>query len=397
MEKVIKVFVSMNKPARGVKVSKVSADERVSVRYLQKHYEVPIDPAEESLALVLASAESGSWSLIVERPWASKRVDLPALPKNGPLGWWHTYSGIDGSSHHRGSGVTVGVVDEGLTVLPTDQMLGHVEIIEPRDEDMSWVELGYLPRTDHGNAVASLMFGRCGKAGFEGVAPGAKAFFFGARLPKALRPAENNGRGLNPGMVARGIRRLSLECGCDIINLSAGLPYNIPTVHDAIVDAQANGTLVFVAAGNSGPDTVVYPAVHDEAVAVAAIGRRGFAPSFTCEARDDQMSQCEIEEGHYLWASSAVGPHVQFAAPGSNVIWSFQGEGASAVSGTSYSSPIAAAIAAVILSDRLDEWQSIPRSKDRWNTMLSILNDSVPDKDRPSALKGGAILRVPGL
>ena len=51
-------------------------------------------------------------------------IDLPKLPKTGPIGWWQQTLGITGYSETRGKGIKIGIVDSGVG---PNQYLGHVK------------------------------------------------------------------------------------------------------------------------------------------------------------------------------------------------------------------------------------------------------------------------------
>ena len=221
----IVVSTAPNRAASGVFVTNLNSDETPIRRYVQQGHVVDFVDNDQVFAVVLESASGGNWSAIATSPWRSRRVDLTPLPSEGPLGWWHHFVGINTPNIEIGAGVSIGVIDEGLEKRPTDTSIDHVEIVGEQAPpfDAIWANRGWLPRTDHGNAVTSLVFARCDSAaGYQGIAPGARGYFVPARLPQELRPDGLTRRGLNPGMVANGIRDLSLKFDCDIITVSAG-------------------------------------------------------------------------------------------------------------------------------------------------------------------------------
>ncbi|MEK1888214.1 MAG: S8/S53 family peptidase [Phyllobacterium sp.] len=351
---------------------------------------VELDNAHAIMAVLLTSLAAGYWSTIVYSPLKSERVDLRPLPKVGPISWWHKLAGVTSSDTRRGSGVTIGVIDAGLQLCADDPSLSHVQKLG--DQKQYGVPAdGLLPEASHGNAVTSLVFSRTvGSDGFQGLAPGAQGFFLSARL--AASPIKV---GLNPGMVANGIRELASKRDCDIISISAG-DCSKPTtvVHDAVLDARDVGTLCFFASGNRG-GAPLYPACYPEAISVAAMGRRGFAPHETVEARDDFQSLVNIGAEHYLWDGSATGANVKFIAGGSNTIWDYGGHAARAVSGTSFAAPVAAATAAVILAGTSKLWRSLPRSARRWDKMYEILVSNSRDVGLESEVVRHGLLTVP--
>ena len=377
----IEVYSSDGKAVAGVEITKINHDEQPYHRAIWwGHVAEWNDDDSELSSVAISSVEAGEWSAIIKRPSARsvQAVRLTSLPEGGPLGWWHNSVGIGDADPARGRDVKVGVIDGGLVVPPNDVSLGHVHVLPdgPEAYHQKRLERGALPQTDHGNAVASLIFSRSLASGYQGIAPGADAFFWSAGFSHPSRP-KGIGVGLNPALVAGGIRTLARDHGCDIINISAG-DSEEPTeeIHSAILDAQEVGTLCFFASGNQGGKPL-YPAQYPEAVAVAATGLRNYAPQHVMEHQHEVEAQHDLDAGEFVWAWSATGPDVQFIAPGCNVIWDFGGNAAHAVSGTSFAAPISAGTAAVILSRNRNRWSHLPRSTDQWNEKFNTLKDHV--------------------
>ncbi len=321
------------------------------------------------------SLAGGHWGAVINRPFKSQSIRLKSLPADGPLGWWHGLVGIDRPDITRGKGVRVGVIDEGLEFNPNDDTLSHLTLLGDNELDYPVVgDTRLLPSTHHGNSIASLLFSRSTSAtGYQGIAPGATAFFYGARLPKRF-DANDRRRGLNPSLLASAIEDLSGSHRCDIIVVSAGdLVQDKPHLHEAIIDAKKRGTLCFFAAGNDR-QRLLYPARYPEALAVGAIGKRGYAPEGVFEHHHDRYSAIDVCDGYYLWDGTALGPDLQFVAPGSNLVWEHYGKPADAVSGTSWAAPIAGGTAAAILSETMPLWSGLSRTAERWDAMMAILS-----------------------
>lgn len=379
----IAVYTGSGEAAVGVELTKVDREERPYHRSVSWGNVAEWEDDGQAFAVVIVSAGAGNWSSVVKSPFARaiQTVRLTPLPNDGPLGWWHASVGIDSADETRGAGVTVGVIDGGLVIPPGDITLQHVRVLPegPAEYHPKRLEVGALPQTDHGNAVASLIFSRSSGPGYQGIAPGARALFWSAGFAHPSRP-RGIGVGLNPALVAEGIRTLATEHGCDIINISAGDCLDpLEEIHSAILDAQEAGTLCFFASGNQGGEPL-YPAQYTEALAVAASGLRGYAPRNVMEYRDDELSRKNLDDGEFLWDLSATGENVQFIAPGCNVIWDFDGKPAHAVSGTSFAAPISAGTAAIILSRNRDRWSQLPRSAEQWNAKFTTLKDHVGAK-----------------
>ena len=115
--------------------------------------------------------------------------------------------------------------------------------------------------------------------------------------------------------------------GVRIVNISIGGTSSSSTMQTAVDYAWNKGTVVFAAAGNYSSSTPIYPAGCTNVVAVGATDSNDTLASF-----------------------SNYGSYIDLTAPGVNIVTTMAGGGYGGVSGTSFSSPIAAGIAALVLS-----------------------------------------------
>ncbi len=114
-----------------------------------------------------------------------------------------------------------------------------------------------------------------------------------------------------------------------IINLSLAGPSPSSTLETAVSYAWNKGTVVFASAGNYSTSTPYYPAACVNAVAVSA-----------------------TDPNDNLSSYSNFGNWITLSAPGDSILTTNNGGGYGAWSGTSFSSPIAASVAALVLSVR---------------------------------------------
>jgi subtilisin family serine protease len=114
-----------------------------------------------------------------------------------------------------------------------------------------------------------------------------------------------------------------------IINLSLAGSSASSTLQSAVSYAWNKGTVVFASAGNYSTSAPYYPAACTNAVAVSAT-----------DANDNLSSY------------SNYGNWIELSAPGDSILTSINGGGYGYLSGTSFSSPIAASVAALVLSVR---------------------------------------------
>lgn len=139
-------------------------------------------------------------------------------------------------------------------------------------------------------------------------------------LPLKVLDAAGSG---NHSNIAKAIN-YAADRGARVINLSLGGTSNSLTLQNAINYAWGKGAVVIAAAGNNGNDIPVYPAACDNVVAVSATNSADARPAW-----------------------SNYGSYVDISAPGESILTTSLSDYAY-VSGTSFSSPIAAATAALI-------------------------------------------------
>jgi hypothetical protein len=322
-------------------------------------------PAEEQIVFV---PPHGYWAVtfsavVVKRD--ALDVVFPPLPAAGPLGWWHEFHGIRDPSIPRGGGVRIGIIDEALAPHKPGSCIAHII----NDGGAAWgsgkAKRALNPLCDHAEVVCALLGSRAKtSAGYAGAAPDAEIFFAAAGANKSAT--------LDPMRLVACVDYLSEERQCDIISVSAGdSPEPMPALEVAVENAADRGTVCMFAAGNSR--TAKYPARYPNCLAVAALGMRGHAPAGTHIALLDTNEAEPIDgSGVYLWLHSARGPEIEFCAPGVGVIWSHAGMAATASFGTSFSCPILAGVAAILLSqDR--GFLEAGRDRTRYNRALAVL------------------------
>ena len=115
--------------------------------------------------------------------------------------------------------------------------------------------------------------------------------------------------------------------GARVINMSFGMSQASPSVQSAINKAVNSGVVVVASAGNAGTSTPQFPASAGGVISVAAVSSMDQKASF-----------------------SNYGSTVYVDAPGVNIISAFPGGRYEMVSGTSFSAPMVAAEAAMIMS-----------------------------------------------
>jgi type VII secretion-associated serine protease mycosin len=250
------------------------------------------------------------------RPWSLQRVQLDEL--------W---------SQSNGKGVRVAVVDTGVDV-KNPQLKDAVDVESGRnflprglkDENGDPIERGDEKGTTdtvgHGTKVAGIIAARpADKTGFVGLAPEATI------IPIQQNDAEGHG---DTETLAASIR-YAIQADADVINISQDTSDAVepdPDLKAAVNEALAQEIVVVASAGNDGLGGNVkktYPASYDGVLAVAASDRNNERAPF-----------------------SQSGDFVDVAAPGVDMISTVPRGGHCSDTGTSFSAPYVAGIAALI-------------------------------------------------
>jgi len=225
---------------------------------------------------------------------------------------------------HRGDpSLRIAVVDSGVDVTHPDLAGRVVETYNAVD--------GGTDVTDtvgHGTFVAGVAAATADNGiGIAGASMGASVM--------AVKVADAQGDIWTDALAAGII--WAADHGAKVINLSLGGNTSSALERDAVAYASSRGVLLVAAAGNDATSTPTYPAAYPQVVAVGATDGAGHAAGFT-----------------------SFGPWVTVAAPGVNITGTTPAAGGSdfpsstggygVANGTSFSSPIVAAEAALLWS-----------------------------------------------
>ncbi len=281
-------------------------------------------PTEGSTAVLaerpLASASSGRGNVDLacsqDADWALQMCRIPQA--------WDLMS--TGSSSSQGNGIVVGHPDTGYTKHP--QYFDTARVLAARGFDF---ETGARdprdpltgPSGGHGTSTGSVIISAVEDAAVLAVT--------GAAPRASLVPLRvtNNVVLLSFARLAEAIR-YAADNDFHVISISLGGPYHSRFLDRAVTQAISKGLIIVSAAGNVWP-FVVYPAMLDEVIAVAA-----------CNCRRE------------LWDDSASGNAVDITAPGESVWRALSKPSGQFVvergSGTSFSTAITAGAAAMWLA-----------------------------------------------
>ena len=229
-------------------------------------------------------------------------------------GWELTKFNVpDCWQHTMGEDVRVAVIDTGCDI-------NHRDIKNNILEGKNFVEPGKLPidKNGHGTHVAGTIAAENNQIGMVGVAPKAKI------IP--VKSLGDNGSGSLRAIVDGIV--WAADNGSDFITMSLGSPGPAQPMEDAIKYAASKGSIIFCAAGNSGPSSdIMYPAKYDHTISIGAIDENLNRTNFTCS-----------------------GETLDFLAPGHNIFSCVPDNNYAIMSGTSMSNPFAVGCAALLLS-----------------------------------------------
>ncbi len=259
-----------------------------------------------------------------------------------------------------GQGVRVGVFETGAGPHPDLTIAGGgctVTGDDPKD---------FADVDEHGTHVSGIIAAHgTPPTGVRGVAPETELHVY--------RVFGRNSEGASNFAIIKAIEQAVAD-GCDIINMSLGGGPSDDATEDAISFAHDNGTICFVATGNDGRQPVSFPASFSLSLAVGAMGRKGTFPANTTDA-PNTATPYGTDKKNFVAAFSNVGPEVDFIAPGVGIISSVPG-GYAPLSGTSMACPMAAGVAARLLSTESDIL-NMPRAAARAEAMVRFLATKV--------------------
>jgi len=268
-----------------------------------------------------------------------------------------------------GHGVVIAHPDTGYTHHPeiTENLLlekGH-NFIRPEREPLDLLETSggeVINNPGHGTSTASLMISPPDAQGnysndkyVVGVAPGAKLVPLRVSYSVVL---------LSTRALAQAIQ-YAADNGCHVINISLGTAFPNRRLRSAIAYAQERGVIIVAASGTMVP-YVIYPAAYDEVIAVSGSNIR-----------------------REIWRGASRGRRVDVTAP-AQALWHAKPRKKDDVftfnieqdSGTSFSAPLVAGVAALWLSyhdrDKLIERYGAPNIPIIFNQMLQESCDRFP-------------------
>ncbi|BAZ07963.1 S8 family peptidase [Calothrix sp. NIES-3974] len=240
--------------------------------------------------------------------------------------------------HPPGHGIIIAHPDTGYTehpeIIPNLLLEQSFNFLRPNQKPLDNLETSggeIINNPGHGTSTASLAISPPGPQAtypngkyIVGVAPGAKLLPLRVTYSVVLLSVRN---------LAEAIE-YATDQGCHIITISLGTAFANQRLRSAILYAQKRGVIIVAAAGTMVP-YVVYPAAYDEVIAVTSSNIR-----------------------REVWWGASRGRQVDVTAPGESLWHAKTRKNASGEftfnieqdSGTSFSAPIVAGVAALWLS-----------------------------------------------
>ncbi|HYI85093.1 MAG TPA: S8 family serine peptidase [Acetobacteraceae bacterium] len=348
--------------------------------------EFPYNPAIWLPALLTVEPRNGYWDWWQELPQGDLSLELPALPKAGPIGWWHQAVGMTRYVRGRGEGIRIGVVDTGVGPHPyLRDVVNAGAVTEGAYVDGSPAGDDAL---SHGTHVCGIIAARPveGSGDYCGVADAAKV------ISIRVFSAESQ---TSQGDVVEAIDRLAFDHQADIINLSLGGNQPSQIEQDAVRAAAEAGTICVAAAGNQFGQPLMFPAGYQETVAVSALGVLGAYPPGTMAARCGPDRPDRLDpNGLYFALFSNLGQGMSCAAPGAGIISTVPARPEVAApymahNGTSMAAPIVSGALATLLAQDT-AYRFMPRDANRTRRASMVLAATLrPLGISPDCVGGG--------
>jgi hypothetical protein len=284
----------------------------------------------------------------------------------GSMPWWNDAINVE-TAHAAGcygEGTTVVILDTGLgtgygSLFPSGSIntqYSHSYTKSLGYDNVDW----YQDTNGHGTAVTATVLGYNVPSSWgmtnnyvQGVAPNAQiimyrvVFWVGGGVT-ATAMLNNWAQAINDAVTLHQSGVLGTDSM--VISMSLGYSSSNTALNNAIANARANGVVVSVSAGNSGPDpnTTGWPANHADATSVAAAGWDGLTGAYGVAGITTNIPENNFN-GLLLADFSSRGK-VEITGIGWNLALPNWDNSYRYISGTSFSAPQVSGVYALIFS-----------------------------------------------
>lgn len=289
---------------------------------------------EAELTRVIASPCRNYWSRVVQNvnmnDKSALEIQLKPLLVTGAYSWGHQLMGFGAVNRYwTGRTVKIGIIDSGIVNNLEDvRPLGGYNTLDGEDPAVWNVD-----ESGHGTFCAGVVAAQNNAVGVLGGAPNAEIYsvkvFPGGYASDLVEAVE-----------------WCIQNRMDVINMSLGTPDASQSLANVLRDAHERGITCIAAAGNDST-RVAYPAAFPTVIGVGAIGRFGTFPEDSAHAL---KIGSETDWRGQLFSASFTnfGPEINVCAPGVAIL-STMPTGYVCWDGTSFSCPLVATLAALIL------------------------------------------------
>lgn len=214
---------------------------------------------------------------------------------------------------------------EGVTVIVMDSGIPYHEDLKDNilyDKCRSFIDNEFEDKNGHQTHVSGILASQNNTYGVVGYAPLAKLI--------GVKVLSNSGFSTTTS-VTKGLE-YCLALKPDIINMSLGGKNPMPEAHEVIKKLDEQGVIMVCSAGNNGEKadkSILYPAVYDQVIAVGS-----YSPT-TITSKS---------------LFSSVGPEIDIAAPGDQILSTYLNNQYGLMSGSSQAAPAVSAILALYIS-----------------------------------------------
>ena len=225
-----------------------------------------------------------------------------------------------------------------IAVLDTGVSLSHPDLNIYRDVSLINGTISGNDDNGHGSHVAGIAAAKDNDVGIVGIAPGARIW--------AIKACDALGECKITNQI-KGIEYAIQHADeIDILNISIENP-NSPALNNIINAAVKASITVVVAAGNYGKDaSMTTPANNPNVLTVSAIGDSDGVCGSTGPDLYLESDDTTVTDDSFAFFSN-FGPVVKIAAPGVNILSTYNGTGYAVDSGTSMAAPYVSGAAAL--------------------------------------------------